>query len=775
MDLKEKILTFMRHEAYRPLLADDLAAQMQVSGKELNAFFAELGRLEADAGVIKTRYGKYGLPEKMNLVVGRLAINHKGFGFVISENPDEPDVFISSGSLASAMHNDRVVARVHTHKTGPDKKREGEVIRIVERANQRIVGTFESSRNFGFVIPDDIRITNDIFIPKDEAGSAKSGMKVVAEIVKWPEKHKSAEGKIVEILGKSGDPGIEVLSILKRHNLSEDFPKPVLRAASEAPETISPEEISGRRDLRHLPIVTIDGEDAKDLDDAVYVERQSNGNYLLGVYIADVSHYVREGLALDKEARQRGTSVYMVDRVLPMLPPRLSNGICSLNAGQDRLGLSIHMEINERGQVVHYELFPAVIRVKDRLTYTVVRSILTEPESELRNQYRHQVAHLEEMERLCRILRDKRMRRGAIDFDFPEIKVKLDEKGKPLELVKRVRTIAESIIEEFMLAANEAVAEHLSNLKIPSLYRIHEEPESEKITRLNVLLHNFDLKLVNTEEVEPMALQKVLQKIAGTPEEKIISTIVLRSMKQARYEADNLGHFGLAAEYYTHFTSPIRRYPDLIVHRLVHETLKTGGLTPKRRKKLEEILPEIAFHSSERERAAAEAERESVDLKKVEYMEQFVGEEYPGIISGVTAFGLFIELENGVEGLVHVSSMDDDYYQYIEDQYALIGERSRKIYRLGDPVQIKVIKVNQETRTIDFALTSETARNQRSLPAEKKTRGRGEKSKKGKIGKTGQTGKSDKQANQSHKTESAPVKADKAKKAKSKAGRKPKK
>ncbi|MCX7779791.1 MAG: ribonuclease R [Negativicutes bacterium] len=706
MDLKEKILAFMREEAYRPLEAEDLAAGLELKAAELKDFWPLLAELEAEAAIIKTRYGKYGVPERMNLVVGRFEASRKGFGFVIPDIPEEPDVYIAADASMNAMHNDRVVARVHHRTVGMGKTREGEVIRIVRRANTKIVGTFESGRHFGFVIPDDPRLGQDIFIPQNEINGARDGYKVVAEITRWPEKKRSAEGKIAEVLGNPNDPGIQILAIIRNHNLPAEFPPEVEREVQKIPAAVGEEDIKGRRDLRDLTIVTIDAEDAKDLDDAVHVERLKGGRYLLGVHIADVSHYVREGSVLDNEAKLRGTSVYLADRVLPMLPHQLSNGICSLNPHTDRLTISAQMEINDKGQVVRYEIFPSVIHVKRRLSYNIVRRILAENDEKLRQEYAALVPHLEEMERLCRILRERRMRRGAIDFDFPELKVKLDDNGKPVEIVKRVRSIAESIIEEFMLVANETVAEHMYKLGVPFVFRVHEEPEPEKMERLDSLLHNFGQGLKQVDEVPPMVLQKVLSRIAGRPEERIISTVMLRSLKQARYEAENLGHYGLAAEFYTHFTSPIRRYPDLIVHRTLRETFKKGGMSAKRRERLAAMLPEIALHSSQRERAAAEAERETVDLKKVEYMAQFLGEEFDGIISGVTAFGMFVELENGVEGLVHVSGMDDDYYQYIEEQYLLLGERTKKVFRLGDPVRVLLTKVNAAERSIDFKLIS---------------------------------------------------------------------
>lgn len=702
MDLKDRILSFMREEAYKPLEAEELAAELELKAKDLKEFWSVLDELEAEAAIIKTRYDKYGVPERMNLIVGRYEASRKGFGFVISEIPQETDVYIAPDANMNAMHNDRVVARVHHRAAGMGKTREGEIIRVVKRANTHIVGIFENSRNYGFVIPDDPRVGQDIFIPRDEVNGAKHGYKVVVEVTKWPEKKCSAEGKIAEVLGSQSDPGIQILSIIRSHNLPTEFPVEVERQVQDIPSIVQEAEIEGRRDLRALPLVTIDSEDAKDLDDAVHVERLKNGKYLLGVHIADVSHYVKEGSPLDKEAQQRGTSVYLVDRVLPMLPHKLSNGICSLNAQVDRLALSAHMEIDERGRVTRYEIFPSIIHIKKRLSYNIVRKIVAEHDEQLRDEYKDMLPHLEDMERLCRILRERRMRRGAIDFDFPELKVKLDDQGKPVEVVKRIRSIAESIVEEFMLVANETVAEHMHRLKVPFVFRVHEEPDPEKLVKLDNLLRNFGLSLNKASEIPPSALQKVLSRIQGRPEERIISTVMLRSLKQARYEAENLGHFGLAAEFYTHFTSPIRRYPDLIVHRMIRETLAKGGVSAKRREKLAAVLPEIALHSSQRERAAAEAERETVDLKKAEYMAQFIGDEFEGIISGVTSFGVFVELPNGIEGLVHVSSMDDDYYQFIEEQYSLLGERTKKVYRLGEPVKVVVTKVNVEEKSIDF-------------------------------------------------------------------------
>ena len=733
MNLKEKILLFMQESAYKPLNAEDLALEMEIRGKELIEFWRALEELEHDAKIFKTRYDKYGIPEKMSLVVGRLSLSSKGFGFVIPENPlteEESDLYIAQDDLKTAMHNDVVIARVNRQNLA-GRSREGEIVRIVNRANKKIIGTFDASKNFGFVIPDDKRIGQDIFVARENFNKAKVGAKVVVEIINWPDKQRSAEGKIVEVLGYKGDVGIEILSIIKKHDLAMEFPAEVEQEANKVPEQVMVDDSENRRDLRDKIIVTIDGDDAKDLDDAIYIERLANGNFLLGVHIADVSYYVRENTPLDKEARERGTSVYLVDRVLPMLPRRLSNGICSLNAGEDRLAMSIEMEIDYRGKVLKYEIFPSIIKVHTRLTYNIVRQILVDNDEALRQEHAKLMEPLENMERLCHILRNHRMQRGAVDFDFPEIKVKLDDTGKPIELVKRVRSLSESIIEEFMLIANETIAQHMHKIKMPFVFRVHEQPEQGKIDKLNNLLHNFGQNIPKSDEIRPKELQNILKKVAGKPEERIISTVMLRSLKQARYEAENIGHFGLAATYYTHFTSPIRRYPDLIVHRLLRETFRTGDISEKRKQKLTAILPEIALHASQRERAAAEAERETVDLKKVEYMTQFIGQHFMGIINGVTAFGIFVELESGVEGLVRVSSMQNDYYVYVEEQYALIGEHTKKVYRLGDQVEIIVANANIEERNIDFIIADNGQYIPRPMP-EKKFLGKSKSAKKNK-------------------------------------------
>ncbi len=707
-ELQERIVNYMRTAAYKPLTADDLAAAMNLAQEELALFWTALEELEKTAAVIKTRHERFGVPERMNLVVGRLSMSAKGFGFIIPEvreKETDSDIFVPGVSLGGAMNGDRVVARISPSEIA-GRSREGEIIRIVERANEQIVGTFEESRHFGFVTPDDKKIGQDIFIPKGAVHGAKAGMKVVVRITKWPAGRRNAEGEVEEILGRAGEPGVDVLSVMSQYGLSEEFPADVAAEAAAIEDAVSPEEFSGRRDRRGFRIVTIDGEDAKDLDDGVYAERRADGSFFLGVYIADVSWYVRENSPLDREARARGTSVYLVDRVIPMLPKKLSNGICSLNAGEDRLAMACEMEIGADGLVKSYEILPVVIHVYRRLTYTLVNEIFAEGADAVRTENADLLPLLMPLREVHDAMEKARHERGSIGFDVPEIKVKLDESGKPVALIKRTGSLAESMIEQCMLAANETVAEHMEKKEQPFLYRVHEQPSDEKIERLNNLLATFSLHLAPNEagEVAPKDVQQVLEKVKGRPEERIVSAVSLRSMQQARYADAPLGHYGLAARHYTHFTSPIRRYPDLIVHRLLRETFATGTIASERQERLRSLLPEIAEHTSARERIAIEAERETQDMKKIEYMAQFVGDAFDAVISGVTAFGIFCELENGVEGLVHVSSMVNDYYEYREDLYALVGGATHVSYRLGEPVRVVLVRANIAERNLDFIL-----------------------------------------------------------------------
>ena len=704
----------MQRESYAPMTAEEMIFAIPVKEEPMHEFWDAIIELEKEGYIVKTRFETYGLPEKMGLVAGRFQLSSKGFGFLIPDNKgNKPDVFIPPRKIHGAMNNDRVMARIDSH--APGRRPEGEIIRIIEHANPRIVGVFRRTMDFAFVTPDDKRIGSDIFILRKNFGGAASNQKVVVEITEWPTEERnaerrSAEGRVVEVLGYVGDPGLEILSIIKQHDLPLDFPENVKSAAYRVPGEIREKDWNGREDRRDYPVVTVDSEDARDLDDAVYVRRLANGRYLLGVYIADVSYYVKAKTLLDQEAQERGTSVYLVDRVLPMLPPRLSNGICSLNEGEDRLVMSCEMEIEaDTGKVAKYKIFPAVIHSHHRLSYNLVRAILEEGDKEARKQFADIVPMLEEMRELCRVLQKKRARRGAIEFELPEQKVVLDEAGKPLEIRQRIHGLPESIIEEFMLAANETVARHLTMLQWPCVYRVHEVPAEDKMEGLAKLLQSFSIKLRIGKNgmVRPKDVQDALAEMKGRPEERLVNTVALRCMRQAVYQTENIGHFGLAADYYCHFTSPIRRYPDLLVHRILHAWLKDPDLTQHLPALAEESLESMAEHSSVQERNAAEAERETLDLKKAEYMLNHIGETYEGVISGVASFGMFVELPNGVEGLVHMSSLTDDYYEFIEDRYCLSGTHNGHTYRLGDTVQIEVLQVNLEDRSIDFIMAGE--------------------------------------------------------------------
>ncbi|WP_082865552.1 ribonuclease R [Paenibacillus crassostreae] len=718
MITEEEILNFMRETAYKPMTYQELEQHFRIDkAQDFKEFVKELNLLEQDGKVILTRTNRYGVPERMDLIRGRLQAHAKGFAFLIPDDREHPDVYINANDLKGAMNGDIVLVRV-TSKSAAGGKLEGEVVRIVKRAVTQVVGVFQNNESYGFVLPDDKRINRDIFIPKDAFNGAVDGEKVVVRIVNYPEGRSAAEGEVAEILGHKDDPGVDIISIIRKHQLPEAFPEEVMSEAELAPDTITEEEIlkQGRRDLRHKTIVTIDGEDAKDLDDAVNVELLPNGHYLLGVHIADVGYYVREGSELDKEAYDRGCSVYLVDRVIPMLPHRLSNGICSLNPQVDRLTLSCEMEFNEQMKVVNHDVFTSVIRTKERMTYNNVRKILEGEEPELLERYSDLVDNFHQMKELALRLRGNRMRRGAVDFDFVESKVIVDENGKAIDIVKRERSIAEQIIEEFMLAANETVAEHFHWLKVPFIYRIHENPDQEKLQNFLAFAENFGYHVKGRgNAIHPRALQGLLEDIQGTKEQTVISTMMLRSMKQAKYDAETSGHFGLAAEYYSHFTSPIRRYPDLAIHRVIREVIENKGvLSDKRQEYLASRMPDVAKQSSERERVAVDAERDTDQLKKAEYMLDKVGEEFEGMISSVTSFGMFIELENTVEGLIRLSALTDDYYHFNEQVMSLIGERTSKVFRIGDEVKIRVARVNMDDHTIDFELVDMKPRSEGS-------------------------------------------------------------
>ncbi len=703
---KERILSFMKEDAYKPLLFSELTTVLDIPFEDIEVFRGILDELESEGRIFKTRRERYGAPDRMNLVVGRLQGNERGYGFVIPEDENTVDVFIPADELNGAMHNDRVVARIGKRSLG-DKRAEGEIVKVISRANKTIVGTFENSVQFGFVIPDNTRISGDIFIPKGEFNKAKAGYKVIAEITRWPEKRRNAEGKVIEVIGNKDDPGNDIISIIKSYNLSESFPEETIKQAESVADEVTQDMLAGRRDLRQLRMVTIDGEDAKDLDDAVSIEILPEGNYRLGVHIADVSYYVTENSALDQEALKRGTSVYLVDRVIPMLPRKLSNGICSLNPKVDRLSFTVMMTIDSNGKVINHEIFDSVINIDERMTYTNVYKILVDNDEELSKKYDYLIDDFKAMEKLARILRGKRFDRGAIDFDFEEAKIVLDDKGKPIEVKRYEITIANKIIEEFMLVCNETVAEHFYWASVPFVYRVHEDPDTDKMETFSEFVYNLGYTLKGgTNKVHPKALQDLITKVKGTKEERIISTVMLRSLQKARYNSKNSGHFGLAAKYYCHFTSPIRRYPDLIIHRVMKEFLK-GNFSEAREEYLIKNLSEIAKHCSERERVAEEAERETEDLKKVEFMKEHEGETFEGIISNVTSFGMFIELDNTIEGLIRMSMMEDDYYIFNEKQYCLVGERTRKIYRIGDTLSVKLAKADLATRKIDFTIVDE--------------------------------------------------------------------
>ncbi|MFD1848968.1 ribonuclease R [Oceanobacillus bengalensis] len=735
--MKDRILSFFKESGTKPLAVDEIEASLGLQeALEFKELVIALNELEGAGELVRTRKNRFGLPEKMNLVRGRIQMHQKGFAFLIPDEEGLSDVYIHASDLASAMNSDKVLVRIE--KGGDDGNRaEGQVIRILERAVIQVVGTYEDNRSFGFVIADDKRIPNDIFIPKGSTHGAVEGHKVIARITKYPEGRMSAEGEIIHILGHKNDPGIDILSIIYKHGITIDFPDEVLDQASSVPETISEDELEGRRDLRDEMIVTIDGADAKDLDDAVTVKKLDNGNYKLGVYIADVSYYVEEGTAIDKEAYERGTSVYLVDRVIPMIPHRLSNGICSLNPQVDRLTLGCEMEITSAGQVVSHEIFQSVIKTTERMTYHDVNKILVDKDQALRERYEPLVPMFEEMEKLAAILRGKRMGRGAIDFDFKEAQVLVDDNGKAIDVVLRERSVAERLIEEFMLCANETVAEHFHWMDVPFIHRIHEDPDEGKLQSFFEFLAGLGVTVKGTaNEIHPQALQKVLEEIQGRPEEMIVSKLMLRSMKQAKYDPQSIGHFGLATEFYTHFTSPIRRYPDLIVHRLIRTYLVNNQLDSKTTSHWKQNLPEIARHTSEMERRAVDAERDTDDLKKAEYMKDKIGEEFTGMISSVTNFGMFVELENTVEGLIHISFLTDDYYHYDDRSHALIGERTANVYRVGDEAKVKVVSVNTDEYTVDFELVGVEQKRRRPI-AVKASKGQKDSGKDRKGGKKG--------------------------------------
>ena len=699
---KEMVYGLICSDFYVPMKIKEMAIFLQVPKERRQELQEVLDALLQEGKIEVSQKGKYQKSRGVFLT-GVFTAHPKGFGFVSVDGMEE-DVFIPEDQVHGAMHQDTVQITVKPGQSG--KRREGAVNRIVKRGTDRIVGLYQESRNFGFVIPDNERYTRDIFVPKEDSGGAVNGHKVVVELVSYGTDRKSPEGKVVEILGHISDPGTDILSIVKGYDLPVEFPEKVMRQAERVPDRISEADMQGRTDLRDVQMVTIDGEDAKDLDDAVSLE-MNGGQYILGVHIADVANYVQEGSALDREAFERGTSVYLVDRVIPMLPRRLSNGICSLNEGQDRLALSCIMTIDQKGKVLDHVIAETVIRVDRRMTYTSVKKILEEQDAEESARYEELVPMFQRMQELAGLLRARRRARGSIDFDFPETKVILDEKGEPVEIRPYDRNTATKIIEDFMLIANETVAEDYFWQELPFVYRTHENPDPDHMKKLSTFINNFGYSIrFREDEVHPKELQKLLERLEGTPEETLISRLTLRSMKQAKYTTECTGHFGLAARYYCHFTSPIRRYPDLQIHRIIKDSLR-GRMNQEKIEHYRKILDEVAKQSSERERRADEAERETIRLKKAEYMSRHLWEEYDGVISGVTGWGLYVELPNTVEGLVHVSSLQGDYFEYNENAYEMVGQRTGKTYRLGQTVRVQVVKADRTTRTVDFELAEQ--------------------------------------------------------------------
>jgi len=711
MNLKPSIEEIIKQPDYEPMSVSDFQDALGLSSADsFRDLIKVLVELEQTGLIQRTKTDRYQRKEsnksrESKLVKGKLSQNKKGFAFLRPEEGDMDDIFIPPTKINRAMDGDTVLVEVQNSKGEHKGKLEGEVKSIETHSVTQVVGTYSEARHFGFVLPDDKRIMQDIFIAKGHNLGAVDGHKVLVQITKYADGTNNPEGQVSAILGHKNDPGVDILSIIYQHGIEIEFPDNVLAEAEAVPDEIEPSQIEGRRDLRDELTITIDGADAKDLDDAISVKKLKNGNTQLTVSIADVSYYVTEGSALDEEAYSRATSVYLVDRVIPMIPHRLSNGICSLNPNVDRLTLSCRMELDARGEVVKHEIFDSVINSDYRMTYEEVNEIITDQNTETRENFSEVTPMLDLSQDLSQRLINMRRRRGEIDFDINEAKVLVNEEGIPTDVEMRTRGEGERLIESFMLAANETVAEHFDHLEVPFIYRVHEQPKSERLRQFFDFITNFGLMIQGTgEDIHSSTLQKIQQEVEGQPEQMVISTMMLRSMQQARYDDVNLGHFGLSAEFYTHFTSPIRRYPDLIVHRLIRKYIVEQSMNGKEKRKWEDLLPEIAEHTSQRERRAIEAERDTDELKKSEYMVQHIGEEFEGIISSVANFGMFIELPNTIEGMVHVSNMTDDFYHFDERRMAMIGERQAKVFRIGDPVQIKVVNVDVDERMIDFQI-----------------------------------------------------------------------
>ena len=699
MEKKKKvILELMNDKTYIPMKFKELAVVLNITKENRDQLEEVLSELLEERKISITKKGKYVIT-KEHYIEGYFISNDRGFGFVEVEGQDE-DYFIPEDKVNGAFHHDMVLIQVEDSQTG--KRKEARVVKVLSHEIQQVVGYFQKSKTFGYVLPDNQKIAQDIYIPGKDTMGAVTGHKVVVQITDYGTNGRKPEGKIIEIIGHINDPGVDIISIVKNYDIPTEFPEEVMKQIENIPDEVPEEDKVGRKDIRDWQTVTIDGEDAKDLDDAVTLTKE-DGIYTLGVHIADVSHYVTENSPLDKEAVKRGTSVYLVDRVIPMIPHKLSNGICSLNHDVDRLALSCIMKINEKGEIIDHEIVESLINVNERMTYTAVKEIIVDKNPETMERYKDLVPMFELMAELSEILRERRYKRGAIDFEFPECKIKLNQGGKPISIEPYDRNKATKIIEDFMLAANETIAEDFYWRQLPFVYRNHEEPDMEKVSQLTTFINNFGYSVkMSKEQIHPKELQKLLKNIEGTPEEALIR-ITLRSMKRAEYTPECKGHFGLAAKYYCHFTSPIRRYPDLQIHRIIKEALN-NKLTDKHISHFNHILPEVTKNCSITERRADDAERDTEKLKKAEYMMGYIGEEYEGVISGVTNFGIYVELPNTVEGLIHVSNMMDDHYIYDENTYSMTGERTKKTYKLGQKVKIRVEAADKVARTIDFSL-----------------------------------------------------------------------
>ena len=703
MEKQELILNFMKDENYTSMKAKEMAMILGVPKKEYNQFLDIIRYLEENYKIVKNRKNRYRLIGE-NFVEGIYRKNQRGFGFVkIDDREDE--IYIAKEDSLNALNGDRVLIEI-TEEQNKVKRAEGKIKKIIKHEKETVVGTFQESRNFGFVVPDDKAFGTDIFISKGKFLNAKNNQKVVVKITKYPQKGKNAEGEIIEVLGSIDEAGVDMLSIIKEYDLPAEFPENVIEEAKNYGDKIDEKDIQNRIDCRQDVIFTIDGEDAKDLDDAVRVIKLKNGNYRLDVHIADVSYYVREGSLLDKEAQIRGTSVYMLSRVIPMLPKELSNGICSLNAGQDRFTLSCSMEINNKGEVVSAEVYKGIINVTERMNYHDVQKILDKSDEKVLKKYEKYIGNFELMAELAEILKKKRLEQGYLNLDIPESKIDLDENGKVISIGKYETSFSNEIIEQFMLSANETIAEKFYWLEAPFIYRVHEDPDIEKVKELNKFLYNFGLKIrIVNEKIYPKEVSKILEEIKGKEEEKVVSTLILRTLKIARYEAENKGHFGIASKYYCHFTSPIRRYPDLFIHRIISKYLEENYVvSDKFIEDFKQKAIDRARMSSEREKVATKAERDSEDMKKAEFMQDKIGQEYEGIVSSVTQFGIFVELENTVEGLIRFENLGNEYFIYDENRKRLIGENSNKVYKIGDKVKIRVISANKLLRQIDFEI-----------------------------------------------------------------------